>query len=249
MDPNAILAALSLAVAFIAVYTDIRSRIIPNALTYTATVIGVVSHICLGIYLSNPFVCARGILGFGLAFIIGYALWLSGGWAGGDVKLFAAFGAILPAYSPPFSAAPYSTEYPFFPITVLINTALVSLPAILVYAGICLARGEGAFHMTVRITELKEGMIPAEWIYEDNGQIHRKLSIISLRSRKAFTSPNRASGLTRAQITQLKRLVREGKIEDRIRIKRGIPFGPFLAAGLAVSVLYGDVYWKILTML
>lgn len=45
------------------------------------------------------------------------------------------------------------------------------------------------------------------------------------------------------QVGALKRLVRVGKLENEIRIKRGIPFAPVLGAGVFVAVLYGDLYW------
>jgi len=251
MDIYLVPAAVALIVAIISTYTDIRSRIIPNRLTYSAAAFGILFHLLLGIYSSNVFVCVRGLIGFCLAFTIGYILWMMGGWAGGDVKLFAAFGALLPSFYPPFAPAPYSSEYPLFVLTVFLNTALVGLPIILLYTAICFVRGEGAFHKQLRVSDLKEGMVPAEWIYEINGKICRKNALLPLRIKCdiSYTEPNRASGLTKPQIVRLKKLVKEGKIKNRIRIKRTIPFGPFLAAGLTVSVLYGDLYWKIITLL
>ncbi|MEM2875074.1 MAG: prepilin peptidase [Candidatus Hadarchaeales archaeon] len=243
--------AIAIFVALVSTYTDIRWRIIPNRATYPATAFGIIFHLFLGIYSSNLLLCLRGFIGFGIAFLIGYLLWITGGWAGGDVKLFSAFGALLPSFSPPFAPAPYSSEYPLFALTVLFNTALVAIPVILAYALLSYAKGEGAFYKRCKITDLKEGMIPAEWIVERNGKLFRKSAILSFSgpSGNTYTNPNRASGLTRAQIIRLKRLVSEKRIENEIRVKRVVPFGPFLAAGLLVSVCYGDMYWGILAML
>lgn len=244
-------AGVAVLIGVASTYTDIRSRIIPNRLTYPAAAFGILFHVFLGVYNSDLLLCLRGIVGFGIGFLIGYILWITGGWAGGDVKLLSAFGALLPSFSPPFAPAPYSAEFPLFVVTILFNTALVTLPVILVYTLFCWSRGESALYRRLRITDLREGMIPAEWIVESDGKLIRKGSILSLGvpRGKRYTNPNRASGLTRAQIARLKKLVAEKRIEDDIKIKRAVPFGPFLTAGLIVSVFYGDLYWKLLTVL
>ncbi|MEM2878187.1 MAG: A24 family peptidase C-terminal domain-containing protein [Candidatus Hadarchaeales archaeon] len=243
--------AVAIVVASISTYTDLRWRIIPNYLTYTAAAFGMVFYAVLGAYRMDIMTCISGGIGFLLALGIGYIIWALGGWAGGDVKMFAAFGALIPYFSPQFSPAPYSVSYPLFAITILLNTGLVALPGLLTYAGICFALGKGAFYKTVRITELEEGMIPAEWIYAKDGKIFRSNSYMLIRVERdeTYTNPDRAAGLTLEQIKMLKDLVKEKKIENRLRIKRGVPFGPFLAIGLFISIFYGDIYWKILTLI
>ncbi len=189
---------------------------------------------------------ASGALGAAIAFAIGYAMWLTGGWAGGDVKLFTALGALLPVFVPAYSPAPYSSTYPLFPLTILLNSVLVAIPILLVYAVICRIRGRGALYEHVKITGLKEGMIPAETIYEKGGEVGRWSARFGRKPQwdRTFTNPRRAAGLTRYQVGVLKRLVRERKLKNEIKIKKGIPFAPALGAGVFIAVLYGDLYWR-----
>ncbi|MGB9613823.1 MAG: A24 family peptidase C-terminal domain-containing protein, partial [Candidatus Margulisiibacteriota bacterium] len=85
-----------------------------------------------------------------------------------------------------------------------------------------------------------------ELIYEKEGKIYRTSSWFYLKKdwKKTYTNPRRASGLTRYQIVALRKLVKEGKIKDELRIKKGMPFAPALAAGVFVTVFFGDIYWQ-----
>ncbi len=239
---------LALAAACVANYTDLKKRIIPNKLTLPLIPIGIAFYVCWGAYQRDLMLVISGAFGAAFAFAIGYALWLSGGWAGGDVKLFTAFGALVPIFSPAYSSAPYSSDYPLFPLTILFNSIIVILPILLIYTIICRARGRGAFYEQVKITQLKEGMIPAEVIYEKNGKVGRWSSRLGLGKPEwdhVYSNPSRAAGLTRYQVGALKKLVRAGKLSDSIRIKKGMPFAPALGAGLLIAVVYGDIYWRI----
>ena len=239
----------------IANYTDLfKGRIIPDKLTLPMIAARIALHALLGIRDLDLFRGISGAVGASVAFIIGYGIWLIGGWAGGDVKLFTALGALLPLYSPRVIPAPYSSQYPLFPLTILFNSYIIMVPIVLGYAAICAARGKGAFYERVPITELREGMIPAETIYEKDGVIKRWSSRFGIgpkpRWDRTLTHPMRAAGLTRRQVSELKRLARAGKIEeDHLKIKRGIPFAPALGAGVAVSVLHGDLYWGLIRAL
>ena len=246
---------LALLAICVANYTDLfKGRIIPNKLTYPLIGIGVLFYVGLGLYRWNPWILISGGAGAAIAFAIGYAIWIAGGWAGGDVKLFTALGALVPMYRAPHVSPAYSTSYPLFPLTILFNSVIAIIPILLAYIVICRARKRGALYEQIRITELREGVIPAETIYEKEGKIGRwapswRTSGPKFRWDRAYTNPRLAAGVTRYQVGVLKRLVREGKLKDRIRIKKGIPFAPALGAGLFIAVFYGDLYWRILMFL
>jgi Flp pilus assembly protein protease CpaA len=237
-----------------------KKRIIPNRLTFPLIGIGIVFYALLGVLsslgLAGPspvfarwglWIIFLGAFGAAFAFGIGYALWLTGGWAGGDVKLFTALGALLPFYAAPFTG---NIPYPF-PITILFNSVIVMLPVLLVYSLIRRARGQSVLYEQIKIAELREGMIPAELIYEKNGKIVRRSSRFGMKPSnvRVYADPSRAAGLTRYQVGALKRLARERKLKGPIKLKRGMPFAPALAAGLFIGVLYGDLYLAILTRL
>ncbi|MEM0358413.1 MAG: prepilin peptidase [Candidatus Hadarchaeales archaeon] len=245
--------ALALLTATVAIYTDVfKNRIIPDTLTLPMIGIGILFHLFLGVWKGNLYLALSGMMGAILAFSLSYLLWLLGGWAGGDVKLLTAFGALLPSYTPPHSNPPYS-GLPLFPLTILFNTVLLTLPLLFAYALFCFLRGRHPFFEEVKITELKEGMIPAEYIYERGGRIGREEAPLGIapppKADVFFTNPRRASGLTRAQIAKLRKLVAGKRLENRLKIKKGIPFAPSLAVGLFSALFYGDLYWSLILWL
>lgn len=243
MSLEAIPAGISLAGVTIAIYTDMRRRVIPNRLNYPMIAFGVAFYLLLGLYRWELMTAISGALGAAISFAIGYLLWVAGGWAGGDVKLFTALGALLFGYKMP-SGSPF---YPV-PLTIIFNSLIVMLPAILVYAALKKIRRQPVFYETVRITDLREGMIPAETIYVKGGKVGRSASIFRLKSKwdRVYTNPSRAAGLTRYQVGVLRRLVRLGKLDDRIKIKKGLPFAPVLGVGVFITVFLGDIYWQLL---
>jgi len=140
------------------------------------------------------------------------------------------------------------------PVTVLFNSAIFAVLLIPVQAAVRRARGKrGVFREEIRITELREGMIPAEAICERDGRVERiGGGLLRLRMPdcdRILADPRRAAGVSRYQVGVLRRLVREGRLEDRIRIKLGMPYAPALGIGAIVAVLYGDLYWRALTAL
>ncbi len=238
-----ILVGVAIISVCVAVYTDMRWRIIPNKLNFPLIVFGVAFYIFLGIQSWDLLTAASGAIGAAISFIIGYIMWRTGGWAGGDVKLFTALGALLYGYRMPVG----NPIYPV-PLTILFNSIIFVSPLIFAYALVRRMQGREVLYERVKITELKEGMIPAETIYKKDGKIVRHASRLGVRTRgdKIYTNPRRAAGLTRHQIGSLKILVRDGKLENIIKVKRGLPFAPALGAGVLIAVLYGDLYWQFL---
>jgi prepilin peptidase CpaA len=89
-DSESTLALLILAVAGVAVVTDLRRRRIPNALTVPAMVVGLAAH-GLASGLSGLGAAATGLLLGAALFLIPVAM---GGMGAGDLKLLAALGAL-----------------------------------------------------------------------------------------------------------------------------------------------------------
>jgi len=103
----------------------------------------------------------------------------------------------------------------------------------------------------VKISTLEEGAIPAEEIYIRNGEIIREEKSI-LEKIKEYANPGTmkrgtlivgttAAGLTEQQIASLRRLVSEGKLDDRIKIKARMPFAPAIFLGLLLALVFGDL--------
>ncbi|MEE9594022.1 MAG: A24 family peptidase C-terminal domain-containing protein [Candidatus Hydrothermarchaeales archaeon] len=126
--------ALAVSGALIASVTDLKSRIIPNKLSLGLLTVGVVGNTTYALYVGDTSLLvdlARAII---LIFVIGYLFWVLGGWSAGDAKEFIFLASLLPRY-PKFlydHLTPNLASYPF-PLTILINTFVLILPALIIY--------------------------------------------------------------------------------------------------------------------
>lgn len=110
----------------------------------------------------------------------------------------------------------------------------------------------------VTVEELREWDILGETIFEENGEVKRddtdpfeRLKTAVLRGDPSILRPNyerviaspSAEGLTREQIEELKRLVADGKLENRFLRKKAMPFAPAIFLGFLISYFIGDLFW------
>lgn len=105
-----------------------------------------------------------------------------------------------------------------------------------------------------KITDLKDGDIVGEEIYIAEGEVLRdERSMVekikeavktgsyqTLLKRNIIAKPN-SIGVTEKQIEILKGYVKEGKLEDIVTLKMGMPFASGLLTGLIVSLVLGDI--------
>ena len=107
----------------IASYTDIKNHEINPKIPSLLIFLGLTFHGIESLLTNslNPLVLSAGMML--LAFAFSYFLFLIGGWAGGDVKLFTALGAILPSYG----------KITFFPFYSLAAALLAVFPFIIIY--------------------------------------------------------------------------------------------------------------------
>jgi len=116
-------------------YTDLRSGIISNKLTFPLIGLGTVLNGIYSFITGDIWLIVSALVFTALIFILGYAFWKLGAWAGGDVKLFTALAALLPFY-PAINISgasfPINAPYPF-PFTIIINSILAILPFLLIF--------------------------------------------------------------------------------------------------------------------
>lgn len=109
----------------------------------------------------------------------------------------------------------------------------------------------GSLKKEVRISNLEEGTIAAEEIYIRDGEVIReekdfleKIKDYISRgtmSRGTLVAGTGAAGLTVQQIEALQKLVREGRLEDRVKVKARMPFAPVILLGLLLALGFGDL--------
>ncbi|MEN4005845.1 MAG: A24 family peptidase C-terminal domain-containing protein [Methanobacteriaceae archaeon] len=129
---------IAITACFYASYTDLKSGIIPNKLTFPLIGLGIVLNGFYAFMLGNIWLMVYTLIFTVLIFILGYIFWKLGAWAGGDVKLFTALAALLPfypaivAYDVSGAFFPINAAYPF-PLTLIINSILAMLPFLLIF--------------------------------------------------------------------------------------------------------------------
>ncbi len=109
---------LSLMFLVMASYFDIKKRIIPPQLTYSAMLLGLLLHLFDSFTSASIYPVLLSILTGILCFCFAYLFYKLGAWAGGDVKLFTALGFLIPQWN----------GLPFFPFIILIASIFAFIP-------------------------------------------------------------------------------------------------------------------------
>ena len=121
----------------VATYTDLKERIVKNKLNFGLAGAGLLIYAIQSIYTASIFPIFYSFFGLCLGFFFGWILWKIGVFAGGDVKLFMALGALNP-FTPALLKYPLLVNYsfPIFPITLFVYSLFAFLPygmAVLIY--------------------------------------------------------------------------------------------------------------------
>jgi preflagellin peptidase FlaK len=129
---------IAIIACFYASYTDLKSGIIPNKLTFPLIGIGIVLNGIYSFTAGNIWFLIYTLIFTAGIFVIGYILWKLGAWAGGDVKLFTALAALLPFYPAIVNYSILGVEFPLtasypFPFTLIVNSILAILPFLLIF--------------------------------------------------------------------------------------------------------------------
>ncbi len=113
----------------IATYTDLKERIVPNKLNFGMTIIGLIIFGTQSIFETSFLPIAFSIIGLCIGFFFGWVLWKIGVFAGGDVKLFMALGALNPFTPALLKIFPLTnSSLPLFPISLFIYSLIAFLP-------------------------------------------------------------------------------------------------------------------------
>ncbi len=118
-----------------AAITDLKKGIIPNKLSFSLLVLGILGNFLYSLYANSFELFLLSLQNFAIILIIGYMLWILGGWSAGDVKEFLFLAVLLPRY-PEFLKiffSPAPAPYPFI-LTILLNTFAAIFPFVALYA-------------------------------------------------------------------------------------------------------------------
>ncbi|MBI4149370.1 prepilin peptidase, partial [Candidatus Woesearchaeota archaeon] len=90
-----VLALLALLALLVASYTDLKTREVPDWLSYSLIAAGLGIRAIFAAVLQNPWLLLYGVLGFALFWVLGYGMYRLGQWGGGDAKLLMGLGALM----------------------------------------------------------------------------------------------------------------------------------------------------------
>ncbi len=129
---------IAIIACFYASYTDLKTGIIQNKLTFSLIGLGLILNAVYAFMINNIWFIITGLIFTALIFAVGYIFWKLGAWAGGDVKLFTALAALLPSYPLVLNYNILGVAFPIvstygFPFTLIINSILAILPFLLIY--------------------------------------------------------------------------------------------------------------------
>jgi archaeal preflagellin peptidase FlaK len=112
-----------------ATYTDLKERIVPNKLNFGMALAGLLLFGINSIWAGSLLPIIYSVLGLCFGFFFGWILWKLGVFAGGDVKLFMALGALNPFTPALLHLGMFtSASIPLFPITLFLHSLLAFLP-------------------------------------------------------------------------------------------------------------------------
>jgi len=133
--------AVALFFFIIASFTDVKYHEVSPKITYSLLILGILFHSIESIF-SKSFEPLFWSVSMAFAcFAFSFILYKAGVWAGGDVKLFTALGAILPSYK----------AIQFFPFIALGASLIAVFPFIMLYVLIHLVRVPGFYEKTKEI--------------------------------------------------------------------------------------------------
>jgi preflagellin peptidase FlaK len=126
---------LAIAGALIASVTDLKSRIVPNKLSFSLLATGIIGNTAYGFYSGDTSLIGDLAKGVFFIFAVGYVFWVLGGWSAGDAKEFLFIASLLPRYPPSLLGYlnPRLASY-LFPVTILVNTFILILPVLIMYS-------------------------------------------------------------------------------------------------------------------
>jgi len=145
-----------------------------------------------------------------------------------------------------------------FKITIISVVVLfISIIIIEIVRKLLTSVSREALQDDIPLDELQEGMIPAYNLYQrdddevlvdDKSFTDKMKDSFKTRDPSILTAPpgkrlvgTLAAGLSNDDIQLLKQLHQEGKISNKFRVKKGVPFAPSILIGLIISLFIGDL--------
>lgn len=253
---------------------DIKRNIVPDWLNYLLIAFGLASNLFLTLMTNNLKYILASFISMVVTYHIAKLLWKLKMWGGGDVKLFTSIATAIPiGLNIDFlNIFPTFSIYPFA-FTVIVNSILVSFPFLVVFTTHLIIKNnfikrnvdllvnllnynavrtliKSALNKTVKVNDLKEGMIVNRYCFNDNhicdliaDEPDSNLKVYKSNDddfRYYFKSQT-AGGITKNDVTLLKVMCAQDFIAEDLCIKIAFPYTPAILIGLMIALSYGDL--------
>jgi len=231
-------------------WRDIATREVTNRLWIVSYPAG---FILLGArLLAQPELWQLIVVSIAITSVVSLGLSLLGLWGGADAKGFICL-AINNPIVPVIGGVMFRSVDPFFPLIVFSNSFLASLASLIypVQRNLRSARlnnlfvgfeGEStfdriaAFFIGYRVTfdELRSShfLFPIEYTDSQGPD-----------PRRRFRFELRVDRDPLKELAEIKGTAGPGRSNDKVWVSPGLPFIVFIAAGLALSIMFGDIIW------
>ncbi|MBS3147091.1 prepilin peptidase [Candidatus Woesearchaeota archaeon] len=121
-----VLTIFALILLVIAAYIDIKTREVPNLISYSLIAVALLLKLSESLILNNLKIIGYGLLGFGIFFILSLILYYTKQWGGGDAKLLMGIGAAFYTYPNDLKNIlnPDIQNIPFL-LTIIVNIFII----------------------------------------------------------------------------------------------------------------------------
>lgn len=146
-----ILFIMGLSVLILATIFDIKTKEIPNWLTYTFISLALTANIIYSVLENDYYIILKSFLGFSFFFIIGNVMYYTQQWGGGDAKLVMGLGAAFYTY-PKFLLNYFSPNLSLpFTFTLFINILVIGSVYSIVWALYLMYKNFGKFTESIKL--------------------------------------------------------------------------------------------------
>jgi Flp pilus assembly protein protease CpaA len=265
-----IIIAVAIIALLIASFTDLRTREVPDYLSYTLIGSAIVIRVLWFIAEGNASILFWVPISFSILFLFSYLMYKAGQWGGGDVKVMMGLSILL-------SWLPIS-NFPFF-IDFFFNTLIVGafygmfavgvlglinykelqkylteidyilLPALLIIVVLLFKILPSVFAFLAALIFVSVGLFKYFKVIETNF-LHQSIPIPNLtegdwllddvKLRGKVVVPKREIGLIEEDLKKLRLLYKNKKIQ-KVLIKVGVPFVPAFLISLIITLIFGNV--------
>ena len=271
-----IMLGLAFVVLIIASFNDLKTREVPDYLSYMLLIIAIILRLLWFILDKDINIILWAPVAFSLLFLFSYLMYRAGQWGGGDVKVMMGLSILLAWF--PNGTFPFFVDFflnslivgAFYGLSAifligmlnwgklkkqLLTVDYIILPAIVIAVILVFKILPVIFAILLSLIVVAVGMFRYFKIIETNF-LHRKIDVETLtegdwllkdvRIEGKIVVKKREIGLLTKDLKRLRALKKLGKLKE-VEIKVGIPFVPAFLVSLIITLVFGNILLNLMS--